>query len=210
MVNKIDDSIQIDVTVPSPGTLEDFLTYVELDPENNIERSANQVTWTNANRNVAASVYKDYGTGYFGDFTHRLITQCSNRGTVWSYCILGVWGLSNGAHTLQDMVQSQGLSLFWSSIEGNEHVLRLSNYGGTIVGDNSIPLSLNTEYYLTISRVGTNVTCVIKNINNTTIDTLSIVAPNATAYSTILAYYSYNNAGWSHVSTGYDKNLSLY
>ena len=182
---------------PSRG-VEDFTTYKRIDPEGDITVTYSNVTWTNANRNVAASVYKTYSKGYISDFSQRLkifLSLHQVNGAV------GVWGISNGQFTLQTMINNgDGISLFWSP---NENKLILRDLAGK-VSDTSIVLNLSTIYYLTITRKQAVISADIYTDEARTdlVDTLSITG-NPQSYSTLISYHSYNNVSFSATTSGY-------
>ena len=178
--------------------IENFTTYHQIDPEGNITITYSRVTWTTANRNVAASVYKNYGTGYITDFQQRITIYLSvhpQNGAV------GVWGISNGNFTLQTMInKADGISLFWSS---DEHKLILRDITAN-VHDTSITLNLSTIYYLTINRqrAVTSVYIYTDSDRKLMIDSISVTG-NPQPYNTLIAYHSYNNNSFSATTTGY-------
>lgn len=207
--------ITIDVNQP-PGLVEDFMTYTLEDNDNPPSLSItstggginNQVNWTNGYQAVASSLYKVYGTGYFGDFTHTMTTLCSFMTNQYDPPH-GIWAVSNGAHNLQQMTEQGAIALlWWNTGENNAIRLRLTQWQPTI-GYNSVPLALNTEYQLTITRVGGTVTCDIRDTMGVLIDTLTITGLDIRTYNTIVTYASYNNPNQTYYDSGYDKDLSL-
>jgi cysteine-rich repeat protein len=63
--------------------LELFLTYTETDPNSNIGVATHAINISGVGRNESANVQKSYGSGNFGDFTHRLkvnLEECTDGG----------------------------------------------------------------------------------------------------------------------------------
>ena len=130
---------------------ENLTTYTEIDPNSHIVVTADDITFTNINRNEAAYVYKDFGVDYFDssftiDFDFNIDTQSSS---------FYLWTLSNyvGGFTniLADL--NEALTLFYSFTYGTTPYLYISEAdGGTIIDNEKIEIELETTYYVRIVR----------------------------------------------------------
>lgn len=196
-------------TEPAPSPVEpdapagymDFKSFSEIDPEGNLTVNRTKVSWVDASRTVAASVYKNLGK--IGNFRQTLtvyLSEHDNDGAV------GVWGISNGNFTLQTMINSaDGISLFWSP---SQHILILRDISGGISATSHV-LDLNTIYYLEIIRKGGITTVhIYSDENRTTLVETVAVNGNSQAYTTLLSYHSYNNASYPAETSGYIEYLS--
>jgi hypothetical protein len=176
--------------------IEDFLTFNEIDPEGNISVTTPTITYTNANRNVAASVYKTFGKDYITDFAHRFSTYISLHESP-----VGIWAISNGNFTLQTMInKADGISLFWAS---SDDTLILRDITANAY-KKSVALSLSTKYYITMIRHQSVTSAKIYTDEDRTnlVDTISVTG-NPQSYSTLMAYHSYDNVSYNNVNTGY-------
>jgi len=153
--------------------LEDFTTYTEVDPESDIEVTANKCAVTTMERATAAYVWKDFGTDHFGDFEHlhKFVLQAEVDS-----CWAGVWALSNSYHVVWDMYSNNdGLGVELQTTAGGETRLNLRDYENTNVDFFVLGGAVYTGY-CTTERAGTTCTCKLYSDASRTnlIDTLSI------------------------------------
>ena len=138
---------------------EDFLTYVEYDPNSHITVAEHHIDHL-AFRNEDAYVYKDKGANYFGDFLHFVDIKANFN---WGLGI--VWSLQN------DIDDAYGLHLAsktficvnvynWSAPAEPTISLR-EGYGGVQYVDSWPSAVGSTWYYLVIQKIGTALTCKI-------------------------------------------------
>jgi hypothetical protein len=186
------------VASPAFSVTEDFTTFTETDSASDITiNSATQITVSSMARTANSSVAKDYGAGYFGNFEHRIQTNHTSS-DVSAGWVNTVWTLGNVANpTMQDLADDgAGLLVYW----GAGPKLWLQEDHGTITSDSSTTLSDGTEYYLTIKRTDSAITCTIYSDadRTTTVDTLSINHVSNT--------YRYLGVATSRDASGTDAN----
>jgi hypothetical protein len=151
---------------------EDFTTYTEVDPGDDITVAANTITLTLLPRNVSSYVYKDHGVDFFnGDFTHEIEWEQTNENN--GTC--SVWDIANALGDFRDL-----------GLAGEDHILCYVNFnririavienGANTNEDPSDVIADGTNYFLTIDRDddgGTNSTGLM----TVTIRTVSHVGP---------------------------------
>ena len=140
---------------------EDFTTYTESDPQSAITVTSTNVSWVNLDRDGSSRVYKDYGSGHFGDLEH-LITVCAD-GTVYHGDALGHWGLYNVDDA--DMTDYPALRVNLNYYTGSNYRIYLVEVddGGSGQFDYTTTISWGDEKYLTIDRDGSDFDCYIYN-----------------------------------------------
>ena len=182
----------------------DFTTFTEVDPNNDITVTANKCDVSTMIRNVEAYVRKDYGAGYFGDFTHELTVRVGSS-DVWS--VVNFWGLSNGANTfLEQENNHDGLSLTANRVDP-EYKLVLFDHE-TVLNDSAV-INPNTTYYLTIKRQGEVLTCeIFTDSDRTILHSAIMVICNTTLYRYLYSVMSREATGTQAMS-GYCENLDL-
>jgi len=81
---------------------EDFMTYTELDPENSVTVTPNEIDFAHVNsRGTDTMVYEDMGIDYFsGDFEHLFTAGITSADT---YALPTVWMLSNTVDDMYDL-----------------------------------------------------------------------------------------------------------
>jgi len=139
--------------------LEDFTTYTEVDPNSHIGLVGTDHIDFAAYRNEDAYLYKDYGVGHFGNFTHKIDVKLldevnSTLGFFWvlANSINDVKGIEDASQT------AIGLYAYGGSSSTNDYprfTVRES-YGGSGYQDvGATNLSTGTWYYLLIKKTGT-------------------------------------------------------
>lgn len=171
--------------------LEDFTTYTEVDPNNHITVTANQLT-SNVYENESAYVYKDYTAGHFNNFVHTLeITRTWNNGIRRLY----PWLLANTVKDVKAMEDAgdNGIAVYWIYNAAFDHEIRLAELG---VGSDTYNVTFadaSNPYYLTIEKIGTSLTCKIysDSIRTNLLDTLSLSVTDR-GYRYMYGINSYN------------------
>jgi len=134
---------------------EDFTTYTEVDPNNHITVSVNHIDHHTV-RNEDAYIYKDYGSGYFGDsFEHHLDARIEASTTGgWD----AIWSLANEVGSeLQIRVGSDPdhflVSFYRDLYQG--HQIALAEWYNSNWYVQTYNISSSTWYYLKIIKNGT-------------------------------------------------------
>lgn len=201
------------------GILEDFTTYVEVDPNNHIERTSSRVTAAGLTRPESAYVYSDKGAGHFdGDFDHKL--DCRLTSAVensWMF----IWSLKVAIGDYADAVGSPknyiALNVGYWLDGGLTYKIRVvGSYNGEAdKADYWTGMALDTTYYLRIKRSGNVVTVGIygsaanRDDETSPLDTLSIALGGVSSLRYIYAIHSFTLAGNDYPTSGYVENLDL-
>ena len=137
--------------------LENFTTYTEVDPNSHIEKTENHIDFTYY-ANESAYLYKDKSEGYFGSsWTHSFEFKVTDGGTSGSF---QMWCLAN---TLGD---TSALPLYLLIFGYHFHnppiyIYLREHYNGSNYQVSWDGASLNTTYYLTVTKTGLSLTCKI-------------------------------------------------
>jgi len=166
--------------------LEDLSAYTETDPNARIAVTASRVTWTALTRDEDAYVYADKGVDYFSanfkiEFTYRPTGYAGTKGTGRN----SIWSLANLVDDFKGIDDASGDWLLLAakiSLAGNQILQLVECDGGTQYGSsNSVDLTVDTDYYITVVRdetvgtYGTLYAYIYSNIGRTTLlDTLSV------------------------------------
>lgn len=137
---------------------EDFLAYVEHDPNSHIEVAKHHIDHL-VYADEDAYVYKDMGVDYFGDFTH-LVDVKSSFGDVSGF----VWLLSNDIDDVKGLKDANktAIGIYAVGLYGIINFLTLyETYGGNDYQDVWEGAMSDTWLYLKIEKSGTNLTCKI-------------------------------------------------
>jgi len=159
-------------------TLENFLNYTEVDDDGDITVTAPKCDVSTMRRDADSCVYYDKGAGFFSDFVH-LCTVHVATGDVSG--LVGLWGLSNGAHTIQDKISANvGISQWFHIAAGPVYQLEINDQDTD--QQDTYTAAADTTYYLTIERSGTALTCIIYSdaARQNELDTLEIVCATTT------------------------------
>lgn len=184
--------------------MEDFSPpfYVEVDPPADyLTVIPARVTFTNLRRGVVAYLYADKGVNHFGDFAHLFemkVTACVMGSDVF------MWGLGNAIGRLHD----EANAICWAMNSNVAGIPRWYLYKigvGTGALWNGI---LNTQYYVTMSRTGVNLTVTARTGSHAGPivfnDTLNV---GNTPFRYI--YPVSSCIGGVEVASGYHENLDL-
>jgi len=175
---------------------EDFLTYSEEDPGNDVAVESARVTFTNLPLpNTVARVFKSESIS--GNFTHLFETFMSYS-SLGYYGYVRLWGVKAG-----------GGSIFLVEFSGGE----ASSPNYMLVGDeSSSPLStaFNTVYYHKIEKVGETVTDKIysDSLRTNLLGTLSVPC-SISSFDTVHVLDFDESGGGPEYHSGYIANLDL-
>ena len=141
---------------------ETFTSYTEVDPGSAITVAANTITWTELSSRADDSyVYYDFGANYFsGDFTHKFKINVSDMDT--SIAFWFPWALANSVNDMKGIDNAgESFIAFGLHNTGTFDMYLYVCESGNLSTDNSLNLSLDTDYYITVNRddsAGTNST----------------------------------------------------
>jgi hypothetical protein len=142
---------------PLPDTYEDLTTFTEVDPSSVLTVSSDDVTFTGLTRATSTYVYKDYGVDSFDDFSidfEYKVTANSSGGLNFNGMFIS---LSNSIGEREAIRTASGN--IQGLLCGNSGASRFIGLCETKSGSNYASAfftpALNTDYYCTLSRVGT-------------------------------------------------------
>jgi hypothetical protein len=200
------ESIDLSTLTPDKfvDPVEDFTTYIEHDPDNCFTVTAPKVDINGQVENLGSYVYKDYGAGSFGNFTH-LSTVNATSASDWAVIFFDT--LSNEIAAQNNMSNYLGL-LFYKDYPTTLWLKLEQNAGGSKTSD-GYAASFNTTYYLTFQRSGTLATLKIysDSARTTLLTTLSL-SVNTTTYKYVYAILG-QAMGYSATFAGYIQDLDL-
>ena len=204
------------------GTIEDFTTYTEVDPNGRITVTSPKVAWADLSCNEDAHVYKDKGVNHFaGDFEHLVENQLTSAAAnAW----VVTWMVAND---IDDWNGLRGASLshlavydFRGTSPAVEPIWGIFEQDGASAYNDETPtglFSFGTTYYLKIKRdesVGTYGTIygyIYSDVARTTLlDTLTVALHTSKKdYRYIYGADTHNIALSTHYQTGFTENLDL-
>lgn len=208
-INGIDigNVAKINGTTVNLVTFEDLTTFTEVDSDGDITITADSCAYDTMRRDAVSYVYKDYGAGYFGDFSIDFEFAISAQSLANNM----IFGLSNTIGTLTDHdTANDGLTI-------------LGYHSGSSIGVYLVdyPTANNDSYttagsaigpiYATFVRSGTTATFYIYSDSNRSVlvDTLTVTCSNTT-YRYLYVLASLNSgidpAQWI---TGYASHVAL-
>lgn len=185
---------------------EDFTTYTEVDPNSDIAVTASRLTIDTMRRDVAAYVKKDYGAIYFRNFKHDVATKLTAAQILAGF---SCWGVSNGSNTRKEMGDNDEGQDVRIGHDGSALKLQVQDHETANKDDMSI--SLDTTYYLTITRVDTSLTVAVYSdaARTTLLDTLSITCGDA-RYQYVFGVLSSAGAVYvASTASGWIEDLAL-
>ena len=194
------------LATPCFGANEDFTTFTETDPDSKLTVTSSRVTSTLANsRTETYSVYKDYGAGHFGNFSHLLTVFASAMNNAGSSPVLGYALISNQTGDIAGAeANGDGLSVHMFTGNYNLTMEEQDAFNSDFYDADTLIV-----YYLTIGRASTTATVLIYSDSGRTtlLDTLSI-AMSSTTFRYISTAAGYDSGGAATVS-GYAEDLNL-
>ena len=185
---------------------EDFTTYAEVDSGSDITITSSKMDVSSMRRDAVSHVSKDRTADHFGDFKHLVDIYL---GGIDTSALVGVWAVTDSPMTYQDMeTANKGLSVYIYDLSGTLRIAvedhENDNYDTYIASD-------STNYYLTIERSSTTLTCKIYSdaSRETLIDTLTVTC-ETTPYRYIEGVHSRDSTGTpAAAGTYYIENLDL-
>lgn len=155
--------------------VENFLTYLENDPNTKITVTSNKIDVENEAWNAESYVRGDKGVGHFGDFEHLVDVYIDSGmgANVWT----GGWAMSNGSNTYTEMdAANEGLYLLCQKTEVGSSRFLIRDLTNDNSDDGTVGAD-DTWFYLKIKRSGTTLTVEIYSDSARTawVDTLTIV-----------------------------------
>lgn len=137
-----------------PGVIEDFSTFVEVDPKGVVTILADSVSFASLTRASSTYVYKDYGEDHFEDFSIDAIyrvTACSSGTSNFNG---GLIGLSNavGDREMLRLAKESILGLLAGNSGVNRFLCINEQVAGLSYNSAFFNPALNTDYYLTFDR----------------------------------------------------------
>jgi len=188
--------------------IEDYTEYTEVDENDDITVTSNNLTVSTMRRDALSYVRADKGADHFGDFEHLLEFKYTYADTS---AHISIWALSNLYNTIYDRnTNNEGMSLNFYSSAGQER-LQLRDEGNENFDHWQGP-TINTWYWLTIKRDGTTLTCKIYDDADRTeppVDTLTVTCVD-TAFRYIFGLSSYDTDNYpAHEASGEVQDLDL-
>ena len=190
-------------------TLQDLTTFTATDPNSKWTLTTTRCTATNLPRNNDSYVWKDFGVGYFGDLRHLLDTQLTNvTGSISAdNLIMGIWSINAGKGSYQDQ-DLNSHQLYWAPLAVTTTYTLIIAKGGTVI-DRSVALTLNTTYYLTITRSAAVFSVIICSDDNRTVIVDTITGNGSTTSQRYLEVGFSRDATTSYSGSGYCENLNI-
>jgi hypothetical protein len=130
-----------------PSVPLNLTSFTEVDPNSRITITSTRSTFADLTNDEVAYVYKDYGTGYFGDFSFYFDARCTAVEAIGTKT--HVWGVSNTVDTVDDW--TAGISLMFVKV-GSSYYIAFRELAVVSV---LYEITLDTTYYLSVKRIGT-------------------------------------------------------
>ncbi|KKN81722.1 hypothetical protein LCGC14_0316340 [marine sediment metagenome] len=134
--------------------LQDFTTYIEVDPGADISKTAARITWASMPNTVESYVYKDMTAGFFsGDFA---FTMAINQSVATNGGRVGHWAVANAVDSRRGLFDANESYIVVTS---RQTASSPTNKIGILEGDSGseflsseIAIDKGTVYYLLITR----------------------------------------------------------
>lgn len=176
------------------GTVENFSSYVEVDPGNNIDVGPSNIVTHGATRGESAYLYKDMG-GAVTDFTHSVTVEVMvgrSSGVSW------VWAVGNDIPWIApdwpaDSGIKQTVGIMFYDMPSDPRIRLYTDEGGTgAVKDNPSreyrPGTSNKKFQIEITKSGTLVNCLIYKYGQSSPEhTLTCTVPSGASYRYVFA-----------------------
>ena len=178
---------------------EDFTTFTEVDiGADRIQKTANHIDHL-AYANENTYLYKDYGIGHFGDFTHKFQFKVDASTKHHS----NVYLLANEINISISLILGNKTHIKVFSYE-NKIYLR-ERYGGTSYTDYYTGVSIDTWYYIRVVKSGTSLNVYIYSDSgfSNLIDTLSLTLQANHTFRYLYPANTHNS------SADYSANLDI-
>lgn len=199
---------------------EDFSTYTEVDPNNRITKTSDNVTWAVIRRNEVAQVYKDMGAAYFDEsFCHSFELKFNISGSGAEGVL---WLLSNAVdsgknHSIAAKHDCIGLYYVHTASPNQLNVKLFQTYDDNFLDYSGAAFSFGTSTrYVTIVRDeaaggnGTLTAYYYTDAERTDLVTSQAINLQAKQdYRYIYAVNSYNGTSGDAYTSGYIRDLDL-
>lgn len=139
---------------------EDLTTFTEVDPSSAVTITSTKVSWASLeSRDSVTYVYKDYGAGYFTDFTHKMTfsTQAGTNATFSGAMVF--WGITNQVGHWGTWTDGIWLGHYIGS-SASDNAIWLAE-SATLTKEVVSGLAANTPYYLTLDKTGNSITLTV-------------------------------------------------
>lgn len=182
---------------------EDFTTYVEVDPGTYLDVGENRCNFTDVDRGIVCYLNNFKGTDHFTNFTHQFEVEFTKAESIG---YVKVWGVSDNNDTLDN---DGDLSLGCNPVTANVPRCFVRDWGN-VVGD-LMNLALNTHYYVTIEREGSNLNATVRTGSHegSYVDHSDITTANTNAKDYIYAFSSRSGTPNAAEISGWVENLDL-
>lgn len=190
---------------------EDLTTFTEQDPNNNWSQTSSRNTGS-PRGNETSYVYKDYGASFFGNYEHDIDIRCTQMFTSRSMMI---WGVSDNISNYNGLSKGQILRFNYDTVKTGTRVIWLEDREAGF-NANSNPyyaISLNTTYYIRVSRSSSTVTAKIYGSSSDRTNDTNILATLSTSCGTDSYRYLYVGTsvtdGNSNQTAGWIENVDV-
>lgn len=188
---------------------EDFTTFTEVDvAADRIQKTENHVdhmAWSDE----TTYLYKDYGAGHFGDFTHKEKMKVVD---MQENVVNSAWMLGNALGDWKTLLDANETTIGTAvqNSEGTLHVLLSETYNGSTYSDDCVDFNVGDWIYPKIVKSGTGLTCYLYSDENysTLVDTLNLTLHANHTLRYLYACDSYN-AGYDYYMNVDIENFDL-
>jgi len=181
------------IQVGANPDLEDFTAYTEVDPNDHINVvNSTHIQVTDIAEDEDAYLYRDYGAGFFANFTHYLEVRLDDHisATARANC----WAVANEIDDWTGVSDGFSVQVAWANAAGTWRLKLAKMEAGTETSA-SADVSGGTWYYLTITRNGDTLTLDIYSDANrsTLVDSLSLTVDASISFRYLYAVQSQNS-----------------
>ena len=182
---------------------ENFNSYTEIDPNTHITLTSSQQLDYSLTRGETAYIYKDYGDSNFQDFEHEWDTYIVNTGS-GSWRMEVNYGITNTIGSFNTWVQFIAVIWYYSGSVANLHLL-----GNGI--NQHVTLTVNTWYYLRITKTGTSVNLYVysDSLRTNLVTSCSGTLSSDYHFRYIYGCASYNDGHPTIIGSAKTRNLNL-
>lgn len=187
--------------------IEDFTTFIEVDPNSKLAVTASRITGVNVDRDINAYVHDDKGVDHYNpidiNFELRIATAALNQSR-------GGMGLSNGISTIAGFSSTDISVVFQAGSSGNDFIKLVR--GNFVALDATADIANNTIWYCTLLRAegSDTVTLEIYSDSDRTslTDTLSVSGyGTGTKYRYLYGFVNHNPGQGGDDWDGYVQNM---
>lgn len=146
----------------SAAVFEDFTTFTEVDEDGDVTVIALNIAFDTMRRDAETYVWKDYGAGFFGDFTARFQVNITDleAGDITAATVGGFAMFSNDTGVGDDLTNFLGVTISQNQATDDQFRLRLwERFGGATVfiSPQQNIHSVNDPLFCTVNRTGADV-----------------------------------------------------